>query len=452
MSVTSNVLIVDGYGVRLDVERGHLIVRDGFPSDGTTRETRFPRGRCEINRIVVRASAGNVTIAALQWCQRMGIAFAFVGSDSRLINCLVPDGPHDGPLRRAQAVSGVTDDALMLARWLLRKKLESQLVALGRTAADNARSEIQATMTAIERDETLTVLLSHEAYAARLYFDSLVGTELPWPDFALKRIPSHWRFVSIRDSGGRNRVRDAKDPFNALLNYGYTLLEVETRVACAAESLDPDLGYLHVDSRLRESFIYDLLEPLRVKVDQLTLDWIGRAKIRPWMFIELRDGVVRLDPDAARDYAHTVMPKLRAPALSMAREFATQLRRISLPYALVDHRVAAKTPSRIGAVSKPCAYCGQKVPRVELKFCGRQCYLRHSVEVRRPLMKAQAKLAALREAGHSPGWDDEARKKRRAGKTAMLRKRIPGMTVEETRARKAEQQRTYRKLRAEREQ
>jgi CRISPR-associated protein Cas1 len=447
--MTDSILVVDGYGVRLEVERGQLVVHDGFPAEGATREIRFPRGRTDVQRIVVRASAGTVSIAALDWCERMGIPVAFVSSDSRLVNCFIPDGSHDGPLRRAQAISGATEDALRIARWLLKKKLESQISALPGSGLELARSEIQGVIGATERDETLTELLAHEAYAARVYWDALVGTPLPWPDFAHKRIPLHWRFISNRNSNGRNDVRDARDPFNALLNYGYTLLEVETRIACAAEGLDPDLGYLHVDSRLRESFVYDLLESLRVDVDRLTIEWMNRANLRPWMFIELRDGVVRLDPDAARDYAQTIMPKLRKPSLSIAAEFAMLLRRISVPYRLVDHRVAAKKESRVGAICKPCEHCGKTVPRVELKFCGRQCYLRHSVEIRQPIKGARVKLAELRQEGLNPGWDASARKKREAGKSAMLRRRQPGMDPEQLRQRKAQQSRAYRLRRKE---
>jgi hypothetical protein len=306
---------------------------------------------------------------------------------------------------------------------------------------------------ALDRDDDLRDLLSHEGQAAQLYWETLVGTLLPWPDFASSKIPAHWRMVGPRVSGGRNRVRDARDPFNALLNYGYTLLEVETRIACAAEGLDPDLGYLHVDERLRESFVYDLLEPLRVEVDRLTLEWchtVGERRsrsLRPWMFIELRDGVVRLDPDAARNYAHAVMPRLRTPALHAASEFATQLRRITIPYRLIDDRKAVKR--RQTSAQAPCGYCGQPVGKVGLKFCGRPCYLRHSSEVRKPIELARAKLATMREEGCKPGWDAEAREKREAGKAEVLRKRVPGITPEQTRARKAEQQRGYyRKKRA----
>src|SRR6202166_4733678 len=209
-----NVLVVDGFGVSMNVERGHLIVKDGFLSDGELREIHFPRGRCEVDRIIVRASAGTVSIAALDWCIRLGITVAFIGSDSRLVNCLVPDAPHDGPLRRAQAVSGTTDDGLRLARWLLRRKLESQRSAI---VATDKRSieELDRAIGWVEKDGSLTELLTHEAYGSRVYWDSFVGTELPWTQVAQKRGAAHWGMIWIRDTRGRNQGGEPRTPSHA---------------------------------------------------------------------------------------------------------------------------------------------------------------------------------------------------------------------------------------------
>ncbi len=126
------ILTIEGYNAQLFVERGHLVTRDGFAMKGKAREIRFPRGRCAIERIVIRAPGGTVSMDAIDWCARMGIAISFVASDSTLLNCLVPDAPHDGPVKRAQAVSAVTDDAVNLARYLLAKKLDSQIHAIDR--------------------------------------------------------------------------------------------------------------------------------------------------------------------------------------------------------------------------------------------------------------------------------------------------------------------------------
>jgi len=416
------------------------MVTDGFVNEGEQRQLIISRGRNAPQRIVVRAPAGVVTIGAIDWCNRMGIPIAFVGSDSRLMNCLIPDNSHDGPVKRAQAVSGINGDGLRLVRWLLERKFESQIRAL---EVDLARlsvlqdrlyltgaavRDIKGCIARLTDDRTLEEFLSREGLAAQRYWQVLAGTILPWPEWAKKRIPEHWTQVWPRNTGKRFPVRDATDPFNAMLNYGYTLLEVEARVACATHGLDPDLGLLHVDDRLRESFIYDLLEPIRATVDHLCLEFACQRGIRPHMFHELRDGVVRLDPDLARDLAHYLMPRLRRPTLEFAAAYTTQLRRVKVPYVLERlsrqfspaGKVYERTRSR---VQRNCEYCKQPLPRRGLKFCGRDCYLRHSVEIRQPIKLAQQKLAELRAQGVNPGHGGEAAKKRGAAMALTNRRR-----------------------------
>jgi CRISPR-associated endonuclease Cas1 len=428
----SEVVVVDGYGVDMRVQHGHLIINDGFASDGARRETHIPRGRSAVKRVIVRAPAGSICISALDWCNRMGVTLALVGSDSRLINCLIPDHPHDGPVKRAQAISAVTDDGVVLSRWLLAQKIESQIKAVEREfpqfkisdELDRARAvkDLRDCKTALTTEGTLVALLTREALAAQSYWRLLSGSQLSWPDWTKKRVPEHWTKIWPRGSGARAFMRDATDPFNAMLNYGYTLLEVEARIACAAHGLDPDLGLLHVDDRLRESFIYDLMEPVRSTVDVLTLRLASRG-LRPWMFPELRNGVVRLEPDLAQTIARELMPQLRLPIAGVAAEYVAQLRRIVVPYRLErpTRRLAPNRPYVQERIAN-CEFCHQPLPKRGLKFCNRRCYLRHSIEVRQPIKLAQTRLAELRAKGLSPGHGGEAAKKRGA-KIALSNRR-----------------------------
>jgi CRISP-associated protein Cas1 len=421
--VTNNVLVVEGYAASLNVERGHLIVKDGFTLEDR-REIHFPRGRCEVERIVIRAPGGMISMAAIDWCARMGIALSFVASDSTLLNCLIPDAPHDGPVKRAQAVSAVTDDAVNLARYLLEKKLDSQISAIERDfprlgivnsrGKSTGTSEVHACKASLKETTTLVDFLALEGRAAQVYWDLLVESPLPWRPWALKRIPAHWAAISPRTNGRRERVRDATDPFNAILNYAYTLLEVETRIACEAVGLDPDLGLIHVDDRLRESFIYDLLEPLRSNADVWSLELLRKEQMHPAMFHELRDGVVRLDPDITGLLATTLMPRFRKAALELANDYAKQLRRITVQRRLVREAPKPIEQRRGSWERSACGYCKEPLPRKGLKFCGRHCYLRYSVEVAKPIEKAQARLSEMRAAGLSPGHGGEAAKKRGA--------------------------------------
>ena len=434
--MNESVLVLEGYDARMYVERGHLVTRDGFANEGKVREIHFPRGRCSIERIVIRAPGGTVSMEAIDWCARMGIAISFVASDSTLLNCLAPDAPHDGPVKRAQAVSAVTDDAVNLARYLLGMKMDSQIQAIESdfprlgivnvSGKSTATVQIHACKASLMETTTLVDFLALEGRAAQIYWDLLVETPLPWRPWALKRIPAHWAAISPRTSGRRDRVRDATDPFNATMNYCYTLLEVETRIACEAVGLDPDLGLLHTDDRLRESFIYDLLEPLRSKADVWVLELLRKEKLNPAMFHEFADGIVRLDPDLTGLLAAALMPRFRKAALELANDYAKQLRRITVPRRLVREAPKPIVQRRESWERSICGYCKEPLPRKGLKFCGRDCYLRYSVEVAKPIEKAQARLAEMRAAGLKPGHGGEAAKKRGLVLAENNRRRVTG--------------------------
>jgi len=89
---------------------------------------------------------------------------------------MIPDAPHDGPVKRAQAVSGVTDDALRLARYLLAKKMGSQIDAIDRdfarlnignvAARSRAIAQVQECKTSLIGAQTLVDFLALEGRAA----------------------------------------------------------------------------------------------------------------------------------------------------------------------------------------------------------------------------------------------------------------------------------------------
>src|SRR5690606_41413496 len=91
-----------------------------------------------------------------------------------------------------------------------------------------------------------------------------------------------------RESGfdfhGRSR-RPAKDPVNALLNYGYALLRAEITGALQAAGLDPYIGFLHRERYGRESLSFDLMEAFRsILVDNLVVKVINQGMIQPTDF------------------------------------------------------------------------------------------------------------------------------------------------------------------------
>ena len=138
--------------------------------------------------------------------------------------------------------------------------------------------------------------------------------------------------------------------------------------------------------------------------------------------------------------------------MDLATSFAARLRRVELTYRL-ERFSAATAPKFWSAYRRDrvppmnpgyCGYCKQPIAKKHLKFCNRQCYLRHSVEIRQPIKLAQAKLAALRQSGISPGHGGAAALLRGAKIAESNRRRAMNLSPAETRALRAMQARVRR--------
>jgi CRISP-associated protein Cas1 len=134
--------------------------------------------------------------------------------------------------------------ALQAHRSDARKPLFDALQALA-----SALSDLPAPDAPLETRPDLANLRGREGAAARAYFGGLAGVMPPALQFT-----------------GRNR-RPPRDPVNACLSLGYTLLHAQAVQACATAGLDPLLGFYHRPAFGRESLASDLIEPLRPAMD-----------------------------------------------------------------------------------------------------------------------------------------------------------------------------------------
>src|ERR687898_977097 len=72
------IVVATGYGLKIYVERGHLIIHDGV---GRERRTlRLNRATSGLERLFVLGHSGFVTLEALRWVRDIGAHFAQIGS------------------------------------------------------------------------------------------------------------------------------------------------------------------------------------------------------------------------------------------------------------------------------------------------------------------------------------------------------------------------------------
>src|SRR5712664_1645035 len=118
------VVTLFGYGIRIQVERGHLTLEDGIGDE--RRMARFARVGHSVKRLVVIGSDGMVSLAALRWLADQDAAFIMLERDGSVLVTTGPVRASDARLRRAQALASQSGAALRIARELIDKKLLGQ--------------------------------------------------------------------------------------------------------------------------------------------------------------------------------------------------------------------------------------------------------------------------------------------------------------------------------------
>ena len=92
---------------------------------------------------------------------------------------------------------------------------------------------------------------------------------------------------------------NASDPINALLNYGYAILESMVRKNVNTIGLDVSIGYLHEIAPSKHPLVYDLQELFRYIVDYSVIELL-ETKLKKSDFITTENYHIRLKPNTAK--------------------------------------------------------------------------------------------------------------------------------------------------------
>ncbi len=443
-AATDTVAVADGYGITLRVYRGHLLIDDGIGQH--RRQRRYSRAQRTLRRVVILGDTGYLSLEAIRWCADLNITVVQLDRDGRLLATAGNPGRNDSRLRRAQAAAPSSEAGVAVARTLLGAKLQGQ--------ADVA-TDMLATATATGVPTVIHVLAEQlaaatdlgrcrdfEAQGSKAYFGAWpTAVRCHFADRNADRIPDHWGSFAARTSplhpGGRS-PRNAADPINTLLNYGYALAEVECRRAAIALGLDPSLGIVHTDKANRDSLALDLLESIRPLVEQRTLALLAVRRFRRDDFHETRQGACRLLAPLTHElaqampaYARGVAPHVEAVAHLLARSSPTQVplrtplsRANTIAQQHRGQRSANRKPPADTAPKRACRTCGGELHNQRGQLCG-ACW----PQVRDQLAHDRAKsansaLAAIRATGADPSTAAEASTKRRSSLSRRKREEL----------------------------
>jgi len=289
----SGVLVLNGHGIRVQVNAGHLLLHDGIADE--RRTIRLPRVNHGLKRLVLIGSDGFITLEALRWISDVGAAFVMLDRRGKVLAVTGPVAPSDAKLRRAQALALGNGTALKISRELISQKLAGQELLVRDMLHDSAAADAIARFgDELPSAESIDAVRLIEAQAARCYWQSWSNVPIRWPRKDERRVPEHWKRFGSRISPLTHSPRLAASPPNALLNFVYSILEAESRLAASAMGLDPGIGLLHVDTPNRDSLACDVMESIRPKCDAFVLHWLQSEPLRKSDFWEDRNGNCRL--------------------------------------------------------------------------------------------------------------------------------------------------------------
>jgi CRISPR-associated protein Cas1 len=248
-------------------------------------------------RAIYCYGAIQMTAKAVETCLDLGIDVSYFSPAGRFIGLLrgLPASGVDA--RRGQyrlfELPGVR---LQLAREVIRAKIHNQRVMLMRNGDVPERvSRLMANFRdATESARDMTELLGIEGNAAAIYFEQF-DTMLKLGSAGVSPAEK-WHF----DWRGRNR-RPPRDPVNALLSLGYSMLAKELTGVCHSVGLDPFLGFMHQPRYGRPALALDLMEEFRPLVaDSVAISLLNRGELGPEDFIKSANGTFLNDAGRKR--------------------------------------------------------------------------------------------------------------------------------------------------------
>jgi CRISPR-associated protein Cas1 len=286
-------LLISGFGTCLYTRKG-LVVDD---------KSRHVAIECAPHQlpfdwVIVDNYTGYVSWSALRFLMAHSIPIVHMAWNGNLYGVTSPPGPIQARVKLGQyRTYSDASRRVVYASSFLRAKLALSTGHTDRMAEGyaidptNLRREVARVPESRWTDTNR--LLEFEAECANVYwaeYRKAIGAI--WPDSG---------FIS-RGNTSYSWTRNAADPVNALLNYGYAILEARCRVAVVRAGFDPTIGFLHSIAPPKHPLVYDFQELGRALVDSVVLEMVrAEPSVRKkGAFLRTTDWGLRLAPETAQ--------------------------------------------------------------------------------------------------------------------------------------------------------
>lgn len=246
----------------------------------------------KVERVLIFGNV-QITTQAMAFLLDNGIEVSFLSLYGKYRGRLSPVESKNAQLRIRQYQKHLDNEfKVSLAKAIVHAKLHTGRELLMRYARNHPeidfsqdKIQMEACISQIEHKQSVNSVMGVEGAAASVYFEAFG-----------KILRKELRFE-------KRQRRPPKDPVNALLSLGYTLIGNEMHSMVCAVGFDPYIGFFHGIDYGRPSLALDLIEPFRhAIIDRFTLYLVNNHILSEKDFEDTGEEGVLLNDDARKRY------------------------------------------------------------------------------------------------------------------------------------------------------
>jgi CRISP-associated protein Cas1 len=284
------LLLLDGYGLSINVDGSKLHIKNGVDTTkAKPEEYIFNPKRIDVDNIVIYGRKGNLSIDAVRWLIKHNVQISILDWNGKLLTTMLPPESVQVKTKFAQYRAYENKKLrLEIARKFLDAKFLKTQIVLNwlKERYSSINNDFSKELVLFKSAKTINEMMMVEGRIASYY----------WREFK-KVIPKKFEFVGRKNM---DHPKGASDQINALLNYGYSILEAECRKAINTAGLDVHVGFLHEMNIGKHSLAYDLQEPFRFLIDLAVISLVERNEIEKSDFIRTDNYNLRLKSSGAK--------------------------------------------------------------------------------------------------------------------------------------------------------
>ena len=318
-----NPLLLSGFGTSISVDKRRLIIQNKLANE----RLEFYPHQISHDSIIIDGHTGNITFEAIRWLMKHDITITMLNWNGNLLGATLPQTPKAGRLRVMQYRKYIDNAARYeIAAKIVNQKITNSynlLKELSRFYYVLDVKEIEKTFAAEEvncvqnqsGNSSNNLLMMYEGRIATFYWDCLAKV--------FNKLYPAFHFKS-RKNKSYSWNMNASDEVNALLNYGYAILESEVRKDINTVGLDPAIGFLHELDESKEPLVYDLQELYRWLVDLSVIQLLEEKKLKKSGFIMTEKFHIRLKEQTAKALVEKIKLNVNAKATFKGRNASYQ--------------------------------------------------------------------------------------------------------------------------------